>query len=1092
MSKHLGLVLGIVLMMGACASEQPESHAAAPQGVEQATPYSKPMLPVFEGAAERRIGKADWYDDYRNANLGVYGITEAPGVPVRPMAEWEAAESLILVYSSSTLPAGIKNNFVDIIDSARDVVDIHVIYDSNQAQSSLSNLLTQNGIPSSAVSWINMANDSIWARDFGPISIFNGSKVGNLDTRYYHQRYNDDAIPTLLVGEDWGLTTYRVPLDMEGGNFMATTDGFCATSQGMYWYNGTSQANVNSYLEDYMGCQDLLVVQPMDGEGTTHIDMHAKFMTDATVVIGEYTSSQDPTNKQITDASAAQFAAAGFNVERIPMPNNNDGVFRSYTNSLLVNGVHIVPAYSGYASKQAEAMAVYESILPGWDHVTSNSDAVIQWSGAIHCISKLVAAGQWTPLEAKPDVICDSYDCYPGGGGPTGCGDVTFEGCCEGNLLQYCNNNQIVQQMCNSNTCGWDSQGGYYNCGTSGGSDPTGQNPKACDGGCTPQCAGKECGTDGCGGVCGLCGPDETCTGGACVADCVPGCVGKDCGPDGCGGTCGACGAGEVCTNGGLCAIPPDPCGDVDYVGCCDDATLVWCENNALQTLTCDTCGWDAGLGFYNCGFTGQDPSGDHPKACDGSCIPACGGKDCGDDGCGGSCGACVLGEICSQAGLCAANDACGDVTYAGYCDGNTLVWCEDAKLYAADCGLYGSYLCLWIADEQGYYCVYQSPCVADCVGNECGDDGCGGTCGACAGDLNCVDGACVDGPCDADCDGKVCGSDGCDGACGVCAGGETCEDGVCVAGCLPDCTGSECGPDGCEGSCGTCTAGFSCADGLCELGCAPDCEDVECGGDGCGGSCGTCADGLACQEGACTDVCAPDCEGRQCGPDGCGGSCGDCPKDWTCDEDAGACVQDPADGCGNIPSTGICLAGNILNVCVANEVVGTDCALTGEICSFVEEEGRYDCIPLCAPDCSDKTCGDDGCGGSCGACPKGQACEAGGCEAMACIPACVDRECGDDGCDGSCGTCAAGEICAAGLCIDDGEGCPEGSVLVGGECVPEAGADVVGGDDTGVDPGGKVSSGCSVGTEPQAAASWLMLALMFGIVAVLRRRQEG
>jgi len=866
MLKNLGIALIIVALSTACSNEPPPSSGAtAPDDVEQATPWSKPMLPVFETAAEKRVGKADWYDDYRNSHLDIYGITEAPGVTVRPMAEWEPAEALIITYSSSTLPSGIKNSFVDIIAAAKDVVDVHVVYDSSQAYNSLAGLMAQSGISTSSVTWVNMANDSIWSRDFGPMSIFSGAKVGNVDPRYYHQRYNDDAIPTLLVGDQMGLTTYRVPLDMEGGNFMSDTNGTCAASQGLYWYNGTSQSNVNSYMEDYLGCQELIVVQPMDGEGTTHIDMQAKFMTDDTVVVGEYTWAQDSTNKQILDANAAQLASAGFNVERIPMPDNTGGVFRSYTNSLLVNGVHIVPVYSGYSSMQAEALAVYQSILPSWQHVTSDSDAIIQWSGAIHCITKLVAAGQWTPLEADPELICDTYDCYPGGG-TTGCGDVTYEGCCEGDLLKYCEGNQINQQMCNPGTCGWDSSNQFYSCGTGGGSDPSGQHPKDCDGGCTPDCAGKECGSDGCGGSCGTCAGDE----------------------------------------------------------------------------------------------------------------------------------------ICSQTGLCVPDDECGDVTYAGYCDGNTLVWCEDGKLYSADCALYGDYVCQWVPENEGSYCVYQPPCEPDCGGKECGSDGCGGSCGSCAAGLTCQDGVCTEGPCE------------------------------------PDCTGKQCGPDGCGGSCGACAAGLTCQDGVCtEEPCKPDCTGKQCGPDGCGGSCGACAEGLTCQGGTCTDQCTPDCVGRACGPDGCGGSCGDCPKDWSCDEDAGACVKDPADDCGNIPSTGTCMPGQILAVCVSNQVVETDCTLTGELCSWVQEEGIYSCVAPCTPDC-------DG------------------------------RECGSDGCDGLCGDCPDGQSCAAGACVDPGD------------------EDVTGGEDAGVEVlTGASSSGCAVSARP-AAGAWLLLALMLGLFAALRVRQES
>jgi len=39
----------------------------------------------------------------------------------------------------------------------------------------------------------------------------------------------------------------------------------------------------------------------------------------------------------------------------------------------------------------------------------------------------------------------------------------------------------------------------------------------SCNGVCTPNCAGKSCGDDGCGGSCGTCPTGETCSSGICV-----------------------------------------------------------------------------------------------------------------------------------------------------------------------------------------------------------------------------------------------------------------------------------------------------------------------------------------------------------------------------------------------------------------------------------------------------------------------------------------------------------------------------------------------------------------------------------------------
>ena len=76
---------------------------------------------------------------------------------------------------------------------------------------------------------------------------------------------------------------------------------------------------------------------------------------------------------------------------------------------------------------------------------------------------------------------------------------------------------------------------------------------------CQPDCAGKECGSDGCDGLCGICtSPDgAVCEGGACV-DCVPQCTFKECGSDGCLGTCGECPVDQWCA-GGTCVGAPCP-----------------------------------------------------------------------------------------------------------------------------------------------------------------------------------------------------------------------------------------------------------------------------------------------------------------------------------------------------------------------------------------------------------------------------------------------------------------------------------------------------------------------------------------------------
>jgi len=58
----------------------------------------------------------------------------------------------------------------------------------------------------------------------------------------------------------------------------------------------------------------------------------------------------------------------------------------------------------------------------------------------------------------------------------------------------------------------------------------------------------------------------------------------------------------------------------------------------------------------------------------------------------------------------------------------------------------------------------------------------------------------------------------------------------------------------------------------------------------------------------------------------------------------------------------------------------GIDCCQSGQTCN---KNGQ--CISSCTPNCNSKTCGSDGCGGSCGTCPDGQTCSNGNCVSIFC-----------------------------------------------------------------------------------------------------------
>ncbi|MFA6460630.1 MAG: hypothetical protein WCV90_00040 [Candidatus Woesearchaeota archaeon] len=267
-------------------------------------------------------------------------------------------------------------------------------------------------------------------------------------------------------------------------------------------------------------------------------------------------------------------------------------------------------------------------------------------------------------LLEKEAPICNP-DCYNKQCGSDGCGSSC--GTCASD--QYCSDNTCIDQTVCNNECylgekgcelnGWKECQEYQGC-LEWGITTFCQTDYVCQNGdcvydpdCEPNCYGKGCGSDNCGGSCGSCDLGDKCISGICT-DCSVYCIGKQCGPnEGCGGSCGSCGTDQQCNTSGQCS---DQCVDL-------------CPYEGYSDPGC------AGTGLHLCGYLDGDsclewmiescPTNYQCKdgACeyDPICQPSCYGKDCGDDGCGGSCGSCSGGESC-QDGSC-INDC---VTHAG------------------------------------------------------------------------------------------------------------------------------------------------------------------------------------------------------------------------------------------------------------------------------------------------------------------------------------------------------------------------------------------------------------------------------------------
>lgn len=411
-----------------------------------------------------------------------------------------------------------------------------------------------------------------------------------------------------------------------------------------------------------------------------------------------------------------------------------------------------------------------------------------------------------------------------------------------------------------------ESMAGYCVCGCN--ADFTGC-MMPCD--CVPSCFGKECGPNGCGGVCEPgCGTGERCNDNGQCEPCEPDCVNRECGDDGCGGFCGVCnGDTEYCSTDGECTndcegreCGPSPVLDVSCGRCSENPTDYCATNGQCEDDCADReCGLSPNVG-HNCGTC----PGATDYCADGICIDDCDGRVCGPSANEGfNCGTCTGDtEYCTLSGNCeddCASMECGFSPNQGFlcgeCAGqndycNALGQCEDdcagrvcgpSPHEGHDCGT-----CPGLTD----YCTENGQCVDDCAGRVCGRSPTSVfDCGTCPGetDFCSADGQCVD-----DCAGRECGvSPNAGYSCGSCLG----DTSYCAQEftCVDDCAGRVCGQSPVMNyDCGQCTG----ATEYCSAGgqCIEDCQDIECGySPEMNFLCGVCEDSQICVHQQCTNL---------------------------------------------------------------------------------------------------------------------------------------------------------------------------------------------------------------------------------------------
>ena len=285
-----------------------------------------------------------------------------------------------------------------------------------------SNMLEeQEDISAEDVHWIqDFKTDAFWIRDFGPFFVrdIDSQELSIEDALYYPGRSFDDAQPADFASRiEVPFSSFN--LYFEGGNFLPNGGGLCIVSSVLIDANPHyTEDEIRDMFCQELGCKELVIVQALDDWATGHVDMWLAWADHKTLLVGEYTELQDPTNQAIIEENVTcklqglvdPDTGEQIEIVRMPMPSNCPPRFkysrrheppaaprcpglpsrfrswRTYLNVVFINGAVLMPVYAQDTTYEEEAKQIWTDL--GFDVVPVKADAITPLAGQLHCITK--------------------------------------------------------------------------------------------------------------------------------------------------------------------------------------------------------------------------------------------------------------------------------------------------------------------------------------------------------------------------------------------------------------------------------------------------------------------------------------------------------------------------------------------------------------------------------------------------------------------------------------------------------------------------------------------------------------------------------
>lgn len=338
-------------------------------------------------------------------------LTPPPSGSVRAAAEWEEVEYLVLAWQPS-----FQNILRQIVAAAVNECKVLI---ATQNQASVSSYLTSNGVSLTNVIFLNAPSNSIWIRDYAGNTIYSDD-VGQralTDWIYNRPRPLDNAMPSAHathVGIPIYITdTGTNDLVNTGGNYMSDGLGNAFASElildenavgNPYNVSAKTEEQIDNIMFNYMGIDNYIKMPTLPYDEIHHIDMHMKLIDEETLLVSRYPNGvadgpQIQANINYVLNNFTSHFGTPYDVYWIDAPPsttgsypNTGGLYRTYSNSVIINKTILVPTYR--PEVDAAALALYQELMPGYTvvgiDVDNTGENLISSLGAIHCITHTI------------------------------------------------------------------------------------------------------------------------------------------------------------------------------------------------------------------------------------------------------------------------------------------------------------------------------------------------------------------------------------------------------------------------------------------------------------------------------------------------------------------------------------------------------------------------------------------------------------------------------------------------------------------------------------------------------------------------------